>query len=264
MKKATIIFCIFMVFLTGCTKQKVSDIYDRNIINEETTAGKSDASSEEVIKLNYENIENEVIYVNKGETAQVEAIDEYSFKIKEVRVVENISDLSVMMDQGAEDRIRNWYYNINNSSYLNEDGTPKPHWLTGISQVFLLVNLEVTNHSNKESMFNSMCFRVYNINRERNNYMCVAEGFTDIDISDYDDIAMNHLTLSSGQTKEIVMCTLIPTEIMSEYTLVDEGDHRTYKDVKTYGSSLDSLYTYYSVKGQEFPKGTKVFSLDID
>lgn len=264
MKKVIIGFCIFMIFLTGCTKQKVSDIYDHNIINEESTVAKSDSSNEKVITLNYENIVNEVTYVSKGETAQVESIDDYSFKVKEVRVVENVSDLSVMMAQSSEDRIRNWYYNIDNSSYLNEDGTPKSDQQSGIGKQILLVKVEVTNDSSKDIVFNSMGFRVFNINREENKYITIAEGFTVIDLADDEKVAMNHLTLESGQTKEIVMCTLIPTEIMSEYTMVFEGDHTKYKNVKTYGSSLDNLYTYYSVKGEAFPKGTKVFSLDID
>ena len=264
MKKTIIGLCIFMLFLTGCTKQSVSDIYEHNSINDETGAGKSDSLNESVMSFDYVDIANEVTYVDKGETAQVEAIDDYSFKMKEVRVVENVSDLSVMMEQSSEDRIRNWYYNISNSSYLNEDGTPKTDRLSGISKKFLLVKSDVTNNSGKEIIFNSMNFRVFNINREKNNYLTLAEGFTVIDIADDDEIAMNHLTLKSGQTKEIVMCTLIPTEILSEYTMVGEGESRTYKNVKTYGSSLDSLYTYYSVGGEAFPRGTKVFSLDID
>lgn len=264
MKKVIIGFCIFIIFLTGCTKQKVSDIYDHNIINEESTVAKSDSSNEKVITFNYKNIVNEVTYVSKGETAQVESIDDYSFKMKEVRVVENVSDLSVMMNQSSEDRIRNWYYNIDNNNDLNEDGTSKPDKITNINRKFLLVKLEVTNNSSKEIVFNSMGFRVFNINRERNRYISLAEGFTIIDLADDEEVAMNHLTLKSGQTKEIVMCTLIPTEILSEYTMTFDGNDRTYKNIKTYGSSLDNLYTYYSVKGEAFPKGTKVFSLDID
>ena len=82
--------------------------------------------------------------------------------------------------------------------------------------------------------------------------------------ADEEPVAKNHLTLQAGETKEIVIGSAVPKEIMTGYTMVRKEGESGYKDVVAEGSSLESLYMYYSVTGDMFPKGTNVFKLDVE
>ncbi len=268
-RKTFFLMCILSVCfigLTGCTEQKVSDIYETNISQNKVSNIESSSQNniEKKITLSYQSISNEVFYVNEGESAEIKnRKDDYLVIVEEVRAVDNISEFSEIMDQTYEDNIKYWYENIDNNAKLNNNGTLKPD-VTGVDRIFLLVKLSITNNSDKKSVFNSSGFKTFNIDREQNKYKVLSEGFEFIDKADEEPVAKNHLTLQAGETKEIVIGSAVPKEIITGYTMVRKEGESGYKDVVAEGSSLESLYMYYSVTGDMFPKGTNVFKLDVE
>ena len=153
-----------------------------------------------------------------------------------------------------------------NNHILNEDGTLKVDKF-GNERVFLLVKLSIKNETDREFVFNSMGFGIYDIKSDGEkllSYCLRAEGFRFIDIADDYQRNSNHLTLQSGEEKEIVMGTPISTKLVKEYDYYNEGGSTHYENVITGGNALNDLYMVYSARANAFPAGAKVFKLNVE
>lgn len=256
--------CLCILVFTGCTSQSVNDIYETKYTQGYETQENSKDYNEKKITLSYQPIVNEVFYIEEGDTADIDSKNSrYSVMVEETKVVDNISDLTEMMDSEKADKIKYWYENIDNNGKIDSDGNLNKD-RRGVDRMFLLVKISVSNTSDSKEVFNSANFRIFNINRDENQYYVLSEGFEFMDKADEETIARNHLTLQAGETKEVVMGAVIPKEILLEYTQINEDESVSYKDVITKESSLKELYMYYIVSGNMFPKGTNVFKLNAE
>lgn len=270
------ILCTILIFnlflLAGCEKQSINDI---NTEPETTSIVSTEAVITNKIHVNkdennnkYNSIVNEVDKVELGESVFVDYSKTTVFTacVKDVFITDNIFNCSEMMSNDNVNNIYNFYTTFENSHILNEDGT-----LTfdkfGNERVFLLVKLLIKNEADREFIFNSMGFGIFDIKSDKDklvSYCLRAEGFRFIDIGDDYQMQVNHLTLQPGEEKEIVMGTSISTKLVKEYDRYNEGGSTRYENIITGGNALNDIYMVYSATANPFPAGAKVFKLNVE
>ncbi len=270
------ILCTILIFnlilLVGCEKQSINDI---NIESETTSVISTEATTTNKIHINeddnnnkYNSIVNEVDKVELGESVLVDYDKTTVFTacVKDTFIIDNIFNCLEMMSSDNVDNIYKYYTTFENSHILNEDGTLMVDRF-GNERVFLLVKLLIKNESDREYIFNSMNFKIFDIKSNRDkllSYCLRAEGFRFIDIADDYQEQVNHLTFQSGEEKEIVMGTPISTKLVKEYDYYNEGGSTHYENVITGGNALNDLYMIYSERANAFPAGAKVFKLNVE
>lgn len=270
------ILCTILIFnlilLIGCEKQSINDI---NTEPETTSVISTEAATTNKVHINeddnnnkYNSIVNEVDKVELGESALVDSSKTTVFTacVKDTFITDNIFNCSEIMSSDNVNNIYNFYTTFENSHILNEDGTVTVDRF-GNERVFLLVKLSIKNEADKEFIFNSMGFEIYDIKSNENNFLSYcrrAEGFRFIDIGDDYQTQVNHLTLQPGEEKEIVMGTPISTKLVKEYDYYNEGGSTHYENVITGGNALNNLYMVYSARANAFLAGAKVFKLNVE
>lgn len=270
------ILCTILIFnlilLIGCEKQSINDI---NTEPETTSVISTEATTTNKIHINeddnnnkYNSIVNEVDKVELGESVLVDYDKTTVFTacVKDTFITDNIFNCSEMMSSDNVNNIYNFYTTFENSHILNEDGTITVDRF-GNERVFLLVKLSIKNEADKEFIFNSMGFEIYDIKSNENKFLSYcrrAEGFRFIDTPDDYQMNHNHLTLQPGEEKEIVMGTPISTKLVKEYDYYNEGGSTHYENVITGGNALNDLYMIYSERENAFPAGAKVFKLNVE
>lgn len=270
------ILCTILIFnlilLIGCEKQSINDI---NTEPETTSVISTEATTTNKVHINeddnnnkYNSIVNEVDKVELGESVLVDYDKTTVFTacVKDTFIIDNIFNCLEMMSSDNVDNIYKYYTTFENSHILNEDGTLMVDRF-GNERVFLLVKLLIKNESDREYIFNSMNFKIFDIKSNRDkllSYCLRAEGFRFIDIADDYQEQVNHLTFQSGEEKEIVMGTPISTKLVKEYDYYNEGGSTHYENVITGGNALNDLYMIYSERENAFPAGAKVFKLNVE
>ena len=270
------ILCTILIFnlilLIGCEKQSINDI---NTEPETTSVISTEATTTNKVHINeddnnnkYNSIVNEVDKVELGESVLVDYDKTTVFTacVKDTFIIDNIFNCLEMMSSDNVDNIYKYYTTFENSHILNEDGTLMVDRF-GNERVFLLVKLLIKNESDREYIFNSMNFKIFDIKSNRDkllSYCLRAEGFRFIDIADDYQEQVNHLTFQSGEEKEIVMGTPISTKLVKEYDYYNEGGSTHYENVITGGNALNDLYMIYSERANAFPAGAKVFKLNVE
>ena len=270
------ILCIILIFnlilLIGCEKQSINDI---NTEPETTSVISTEATTTNKVHINeddnnnkYNSIVNEVDKVELGESVLVDYDKTTVFTacVKDTFITDNIFNCLEMMSSDNVDNIYKYYTTFENSHILNEDGTLMVDRF-GNERVFLLVKLLIKNEADREYIFNSMNFKIFDIKSNRDkllSYCLRAEGFRFIDIADDYQEQVNHLTFQSGEEKEIVMGTPISTKLVKEYDYYNEGGSTHYENVITGGNALNDLYMIYSERANAFLAGAKVFKLNVE
>ncbi len=270
------ILCTILIFnlflLAGCEKQSINDINTEpettSIVSTEAVITNKIHVNEDENNNKYNSIVNEVDKVELGESVFVDYSKTTVFTacVKDVFITDNIFNCSEMMSNDNVNNIYNFYTTFENSHILNEDGT-----LTfdkfGNERVFLLVKLLIKNEADREFIFNSMGFGIFDIKSDKDklvSYCLRAEGFRFIDIGDDYQMQVNHLTLQPGEEKEIVMGTSISTKLVKEYDRYNEGGSTRYENIITGGNALNDIYMVYSATANPFPAGAKVFKLNVE
>ncbi len=270
------ILCTILIFnlilLIGCEKQSINDI---NTEPETTSVISTEATTTNKVHINeddnnnkYNSIVNEVDKVELGESVLVDYDKTTVFTacVKDTFITDNIFNCLEMMSSDNVDNIYKYYTTFENSHILNEDGTLMVDRF-GNERVFLLVKLLIKNEADREYIFNSMNFKIFDIKSNRDkllSYCLRAEGFRFIDIADDYQEQVNHLTFQSGEEKEIVMGTPISTKLVKEYDYYNEGGSTHYENVITEGNALNDLYMVYSARANAFLAGAKVFKLNVE
>ena len=270
------ILCTILIFnlflLAGCEKQSIHDINTEpettSIVSTEATITNKVHVNEDENNNKYNSIINEVDKVELGESVFVNYSKTTVFTacVKDTFITDNIYNCSEMMSSDNIDNIYKYYTTFENNHVLNEDGTITVDRF-GNERVFLLVKLLIKNEMNREDMFNSMNFEIFDIKSDGNkllSYCRRAEGFRFIDIADDYQMNHNHLTLQPGEEKEIVMGTPISTKLVKEYDYYNEGESMRYENVITGGNALNDIYMVYSATANPFPAGAKVFKLNVE
>ena len=270
------ILCTILIFnlflLAGCEKQSINDINTEpettSIVSTEATITNKVHVNEDENNNKYNSIINEVDKVELGESVFVNYSKTTVFTacVKDTFITDNIYNCSEMMSSDNIDNIYKYYTTFENNHVLNEDGTITVDKF-GNERVFLLVKLLIKNEMNREDMFNSMNFEIFDIKSDGNkllSYCRRAEGFRFIDIADDYQMNHNHLTLQPGEEKEIVMGTPISTKLVKEYDYYNEGESMRYENVITGGNALNDIYMVYSATANPFPAGAKVFKLNVE
>ncbi len=270
------ILCTILIFnlflLAGCEKQSIHDINTEpettSIVSTEATITNKVHVNEDENNNKYNSIINEVDKVELGESVFVNYSKTTVFTacVKDTFITDNIYNCSEMMSSDNIDNIYKYYTTFENNHVLNEDGTITVDRF-GNERVFLLVKLLIKNEADREFMFNSMGFKIFDIKSDGNkllSYCLRAEGFQFIDIGDDYQTQVNHLTLQPGEEKEIVMGTPISTKLVKEYDYYNEGESTHYENVITGGNALNDIYMVYSERANAFPSGAKVFKLNVE
>ncbi len=269
------ILCTILIFnlflLAGCEKQSIHDINTEpettSIVSTEATITNKVHVNEDENNNKYNSIINEVDKVELGESVFVNYSKTTVFTacVKDTFITDNIYNCSEMMSSDNVNNIYNFYTTFESSHILNEDGTLTVDKF-GNERVFLLVKLLIKNEMDREYIFNSMNFKIFDIKSDKNkllSYCLRAEGFRFIDIGDDYQTQVNHLTLQPGEEKEIVMGTPISTKLVKEYDRYNEGGSTRYENVVTGGNALNDIYMVYS-ESTPFPSGAKVFKLNVE
>ena len=270
------ILCTILIFnlflLAGCEKQSIHDINTEpettSIVSTEATITNKVHVNEDENNNKYNSIINEVDKVELGESVFVNYSKTTVFTacVKDTFITDNIYNCSEMMSSDNIDNIYKYYTTFENNHVLNEDGTITVDRF-GNERVFLLVKLLIKNEADREFMFNSMGFKIFDIKSDGNkllSYCLRAEGFQFIDIGDDYQTQVNHLTLQPGEEKEIVMGTPISTKLVKEYDYYNKGESTHYENVITGGNALNDIYMVYSERANAFPSGAKVFKLNVE
>ncbi len=270
------ILCTILIFnlflLAGCEKQSIHDINTEpettSIVSTEATITNKVHVNEDENNNKYNSIINEVDKVELGESVFVNYSKTTVFTacVKDTFITDNIYNCSEMMSSDNVNNIYNFYTTFESSHILNEDGTLTVDKF-GNERVFLLVKLLIKNEMDREYIFNSMNFKIFDIKSDKNkllSYCLRAEGFRFIDIGDDYQTQVNHLTLQPGEEKEIVMGTPISTKLVKEYDYYNEGESTHYENVITGGNALNDIYMVYSERANDFPAGAKVFKLNVE
>lgn len=269
------ILCIILIFnlflLAGCEKQSINNINTElettSIVSTEAVITNKMHVNEDDNNNKYNSIVNKVDKVELGESVLVDYSKTTIFTacVKDVFITNNIFNCSEMMSNDNVDNIYNFYTTFENSHILNEDGTLTVDKF-GNERVFLLVKMLIKNEADREFIFNSMGFEIYDIKSNEDkllSYCRRVEGFRFIDIADDYQMNHNHLTLQPGEEKEIVMGTPISTKLVKEYDCYNEGGSTRYENVITGGNALNDIYMVYS-ESTPFPAGAKVFKLNVE
>ncbi len=270
------ILCTILIFnlflLAGCEKQSINDINTEpettSIVSTEAVITNKVHVNEDENNNKYTSIMNEVDKVELGESIFVDYSKTTVFTacVKDTFITDNIYNCSEMMSNDNVNNIYNFYTTFESSHILNEDGTLTVDKF-GNERVFLLVKLLIKNEMDREYIFNSMNFKIFDIKSDKNkllSYCLRAEGFRFIDIGDDYQTQVNHLTLQPGEEKEIVMGTSISTKLVKEYDHYNEGGSTHYENVITGGNALNDIYMVYSERANAFPAGAKVFKLNVE
>ena len=248
------ILCTILIFnlflLAGCEKQSINDINTEpettSIVSTEAVITNKVHVNEDENNNKYTSIVNEVDKVELGEQVLLNYDSRHVFNIcvRDTFITDNIFNCSEMMSNDNVNNIYNFYTTFENSHILNEDGTITVDRF-GNERVFLLVKLLIKNEMDREYIFNSMNFTIFDIKSDGNkllSYCLRAEGFRFIDIADDYQMNHNHLTLQPGEEKEIVMGTPISTKLVKEYDYYNEGGSTRYENVITGGNALNDIY----------------------
>lgn len=271
------ILCTILIFnlflLAGCEKQSINDINTEpettsSIVSTEAVITNKIHVNEDENNNKYTSIMNEVDKIELGESVFVDYSKTTVFTacVKDTFITDNIFNCSEMMSSDNIDNIYIYYTTFENNHILNEDGTITVDRF-GNERVFLLVKLLIKNEADREFVFNSMGFKIFDMKSSKDkllSYCLRAEGFRFIDIADDYQMNHNHLTLQPGEEKEIVMGTPISTKLVKEYDRYNEGGSTRYENVITGGNALNDIYMVYSERANAFPAGAKVFKLNVE